>query len=68
MTTIRPPAVAGSFYPADATQLCNEVDALLDAAPAAWSTPPKALIVPHAGYRYSGATAGRAYEGRPGFM
>lgn len=63
MTAIRPPAVAGSFYPADAIQLRNEVDALLDAAPAVWSTPPKALIVPHAGYRYSGATAGRAYGG-----
>jgi AmmeMemoRadiSam system protein B/AmmeMemoRadiSam system protein A len=63
MSVIRPPAVAGSFYPADATALRDEVDTLLDAAPAVWSSPPKALIVPHAGYRYSGATAGRAYGG-----
>lgn len=63
MSAIRPPAVAGRFYPGDATALRDEVDALLDAAPAVWTTPPKALIVPHAGYRYSGATAGRAYGG-----
>jgi len=62
MTTVRPPAVAGSFYPAAAAVLADTVAALLRAAPAptaaAW---PKAVIVPHAGYVYSGAVAARAY-------
>jgi AmmeMemoRadiSam system protein B len=56
---VRPPAVAGSFYPADAAQLRREVDAYI-----AEGTPhptPKAIVVPHAGYRYSGSIAGSAY-------
>lgn len=60
MHGVRPPAVAGMFYPADAAQLAREVRAFLDAPP---SRPlhPKALIVPHAGYIYSGPVAGSAY-------
>ncbi len=70
MSAIRPPAVAGSFYPADAGRLAGEVRALLDAA-----TPPvvelgvRMVIVPHAGYVYSGPVAATAYaflEGRVG--
>lgn len=58
----RPPAVAGLFYPADATQLRSDVRALLRAAATDAAPPPvKALIVPHAGFIYSGATAARAY-------
>ena len=58
----RAPAVAGAFYPADADTLRREVSALLDAArPPDLSAPPKALIVPHAGYVYSGAVAAAAY-------
>lgn len=51
----RPPAVAGSFYPADAAELTNLVDELIG-APAKqeeWA----AAMVPHAGLRYSGAIA-----------
>lgn len=62
MLTIREPAVAGSFYPGQPLQLTHSVNALLGAVSAtARATAPKAIIVPHAGYVYSGATAARAY-------
>ncbi|AGX88701.1 AmmeMemoRadiSam system protein B [Candidatus Symbiobacter mobilis] len=58
---IRPAAVAGLFYPADPAVLFREVLALLgDTAGAA--APPKAMIVPHAGYVYSGQTAALGYR------
>jgi AmmeMemoRadiSam system protein B len=60
---IRPPAVAGLFYPANANELRRVVESCLDAATPRASTPtPKALIVPHAGYVYSGPVAGFAYR------
>ncbi len=56
----RPAAVAGTFYPGDAPTLSADVDAMLaDAEPL--DVQPKALIVPHAGYIYSGPTAAHAY-------
>ena len=57
---VRPPAVAGSFYPGDQAVLRELVDSLLRAAR---SIPPvpKAVIVPHAGYVYSGSTAAEGY-------
>lgn len=62
MSSVRPAAVAGSFYPADSAQLAREVRQLLAAArPTAAAAVPKALIVPHAGYLYSGAVAAQAY-------
>lgn len=62
MASIRPPAVAGQFYPADPVQLRTQVETLLASArPAPLDQQPKALIVPHAGYIYSGATAALAY-------
>lgn len=63
MISIRPPAVAGHFYPGAAADLRRDVEALLAAAvPAARGKPvPKAIISPHAGYMYSGATAAAAY-------
>jgi AmmeMemoRadiSam system protein B len=48
------------FYPADAGQLAQEVQAFLDAAPVQ-ALHPKALIAPHAGYIYSGMVAASAY-------
>lgn len=60
MSSIRPPAVAGLFYPADPAVLSADIRALLDAVPAA-TRMPKALIVPHAGYIYSGPTAAAGY-------
>lgn len=63
MLRVRPPAVAGSFYPQDPGTLAREVARLLDEAPRSTklASRPKALIVPHAGYVYSGATAALAY-------
>ena len=60
--TIRPPAVAGSFYPRDAGALRETVDRLLARAePPAVEGSLRALIAPHAGYVYSGPIAASAY-------
>src|SRR5262245_18020994 len=59
-TRERPPAVAGMFYPADAPRLRRDVDALLAGCESQPPTP-KAIVVPHAGYVYSGAIAAAAY-------
>src|SRR5215218_1174668 len=60
--TTRLPAVAGQFYPADPDRLRAEVSMLLAAAPrAAPSGRSKAIIAPHAGYRYSGQIAAAAF-------
>lgn len=56
----RQPAVAGSFYPADPHLLHATVEDLLDQA-VTEQPPPKAMIVPHAGYPYSGPVAATAY-------
>ena len=63
MTSVRPPAVAGTFYPASADALAESLRQSfagavvpLDDAPV-----PKALVVPHAGYVYSGPVAASAY-------
>jgi AmmeMemoRadiSam system protein B len=61
MTDIRPAAVAGMFYPADSHALAQEVRKLLAEAHGE-PLSPKALIVPHAGYIYSGAIAATAYR------
>jgi AmmeMemoRadiSam system protein B len=60
MVAIRSPAVAGLFYPADKLQLQHDVQALL-AKVELRGFEPKALIVPHAGYMYSGSVAAAAY-------
>ncbi len=61
MTVIRTAAVAGQFYPARAGELRATVEVMVDATPAAEGPPPKALIVPHAGYIFSGPVAAAAY-------
>ena len=61
MSRIRPPAVAGMFYPGNPAVLQRTVDELLSAATPHAGAQPKALIVPHAGYIYSGSTAALAY-------
>jgi len=64
MASVRPAAVAGTFYPRDSRALITELDDLLGGveqlAPRLGF--PKALIVPHAGYIYSGPVAARAYD------
>lgn len=59
---IRHPAVAGMFYPADATELDNMLDELFAQAHPAQSKTPKAIIAPHAGYIYSGPVAASVYQ------
>lgn len=60
--TVRSPAVAGSFYPGSAAELRALVDRLLGAVKLpANARCPKALIVPHAGYVYSGPIAASAF-------
>lgn len=61
MTSTRVPAVAGSFYPSDARQLHTLLLSLLHEVPPVSGGCPKAIIVPHAGYIYSGAIAAHAY-------
>ncbi len=60
METIRPPAVAGLFYPDDAEVLRQEIRQFL-AQTRDTGAQAKALIVPHAGYRFSGQCAAHAY-------
>ncbi|EIJ41564.1 putative dioxygenase [Beggiatoa alba B18LD] len=60
-TYIRPPAVAGMFYPANPAELQQMVKQFLQVATPPSAIQPKALIVPHAGYLYSGAIAATAY-------
>lgn len=68
-SSIRYPAVAGTFYPADATELQGCINKYLDEAKQRListdftaSTPPvKAIVAPHAGYIYSGPIAASAY-------
>jgi AmmeMemoRadiSam system protein B len=63
---IRPPAVAGHFYPDDPSRLREALDSLL--APSArerkidGNIPVRACLVPHAGYIYSGAVAGMVFR------
>jgi AmmeMemoRadiSam system protein B len=59
----RPAAVAGLFYPGTRKELAADVQALLAAARSRTMLPqpPKAMIVPHAGYIYSGPVAASAY-------
>ena len=57
----RPAAVAGMFYPAEPAALERTVTELLAGATAG-DDDAKAIIVPHAGYTYSGPTAAFAYR------
>ena len=61
-TLIRRPAVAGQFYPNEPDKLRKTVDAYLDAADVE-SAPERVVTIvsPHAGYIYSGPTAGHAF-------
>jgi AmmeMemoRadiSam system protein B len=59
-TVIRQPAVAGQFYPADASEVDAALDALIPSA-----VPKRkaiAVVCPHAGWMYSGHTAGLVYS------
>jgi AmmeMemoRadiSam system protein B len=58
-TSVRPAAVAGMFYPDDPVELRAMLSEFLRRTSP--GTPSKALIVPHAGYIYSGGVAAAAY-------
>jgi AmmeMemoRadiSam system protein B/AmmeMemoRadiSam system protein A len=58
---IRPAALAGSWYPADPLELAHTVDRLL-ASVEPVDGAPRALIVPHAGYAYSGKIAAAGWR------
>jgi hypothetical protein len=59
---VRPSALAGTWYPADSQELTEYLDGLLDAVkPEKPRMPIRALIVPHAGYPFSGATAAKVF-------
>jgi AmmeMemoRadiSam system protein B/AmmeMemoRadiSam system protein A len=59
---VRPPAVAGQFYPGDPVKLEAAVKAFLSAAEPPAGPRPVALVAPHAGYIYSGQIAADAYR------
>ena len=64
----RPPAVAGQFYDTDPRRLQAEIEQLLATAPRQdASVRPKAIIAPHAGYRYSGQVAATAMAALSGY-
>ena len=59
---VRRPAVAGSFYPASAEEIKSMLGAWLHPA---GDKAPQALIVPHAGYVFSGEVAASAFNRIP---
>jgi AmmeMemoRadiSam system protein B/AmmeMemoRadiSam system protein A len=58
----RPPAVAGQFYPSDPGKLKLAIEQFLQGSTAIPMEKPVAIIVPHAGYIYSGQIAADAYR------
>ena len=63
MATIRPAAVQGVFYPANPHELRASIERLVTSEPPIRiDIRPALLIVPHAGYVYSGSIAARAYQ------
>ncbi|MCO4763003.1 MAG: AmmeMemoRadiSam system protein B [Myxococcales bacterium] len=59
--SIRPPALAGTFYEGTAAALAAQVDRCLSLRVPSEGRPPKAVIAPHAGLVYSGPVAASAY-------
>lgn len=59
---VRPAAAAGSYYPADPTVLYAMVDRLLNEGPTVGCRRVKAVLVPHAGYVYSGGVAAASFR------
>ena len=60
-TSIRPAAVAGSFYPGNPAELSVMIGQMLDSASTSGAVP-KIMIAPHAGYIYSGPVAASVYR------
>ena len=63
IASVRPAALAGQFYPREERVLRMQITEMLAAAlPLEHAITPKAIIVPHAGYIYSGGVAAYAYR------
>jgi len=60
-TSVRPAAVAGQFYPGDPTELRRTIEGFLSQVRSGGASSPKAIIAPHAGYRFAGPVAASAY-------
>ncbi|MBN1598703.1 MAG: AmmeMemoRadiSam system protein B [Bacteroidales bacterium] len=60
--TDRQPAVAGSFYPGNSVELTKMLEGFFSEAEEADVKDPLAIIVPHAGYVFSGSTAAAAFK------
>ncbi len=59
---IRPPAAAGTFYPDDKVDLSKFIDENINYKIIDQHLNTNAIIVPHAGYRFSGKTASKAFS------
>lgn len=62
MSQVRQPAVAGMFYPADKQTLKSDIHQYLEQAVSEEIENLKAIVVPHAGYIYSGPIAASAFK------
>jgi len=62
VSMVRKPAVAGQFYPSSPKTLLSMVKQFVDGVQVEVNGEIKAIIVPHAGYPYSGPTAGYAFR------
>ncbi|MDU9376070.1 hypothetical protein McpSp1_06590 [Methanocorpusculaceae archaeon Sp1] len=62
--TVRPATLAGMFYPAGAEELASLLNAFFSSTVTS-VTSPYGVLVPHAGYVYSGKTAACAYAKIP---
>ncbi len=62
---VRKPAVAGMFYPGDEKTLRGMVEGFLETAGVVSDPGVTGIVSPHAGYMYSGSTAGAAFAKAP---
>ncbi len=61
-SSVRPPAVASQFYPGDSTTLRKAIDQFMQNALTPTEESPLAIVVPHAGYIYSGQITADAFR------
>ena len=61
-TSVRAPVVAGSFYPGDEKSLSRDIGRFLSSEPSLGLRGVHAILVPHAGYMYSGQVAAASYR------
>lgn len=63
LTDLRPSPIAGTWYPSNSNTLREMVETFLqNATPPPFTGEPRGLIVPHAGYQYSGQTCAYAFK------